>query len=159
MIFTLQQRQKLTLSLIPLCAIVLNLAVVRLMPELQRPSIKPLAKIIQHHKQSDDIVACYKTYYQDLPVYMNQTVNVIDVRGELEFGCEAEDCSKWMYDEKRFLQLWEGKRRFFVIAQAKEISALTQRIPSFRYLTLGSANGNVLITNKQGVSRSVNSHP
>lgn len=148
-IFTLQQRQKNSLSLIPLCAIALNLAVVRLMPELQRPSIKPLAQIIQQHKHNGDIVASYKTYYQDLPVYMNEVVNVIDVKGELEFGCEVEDCSKWMYEENKFLQLWKGDRRYFVIAQRKEIAALTQRIPTFRYFTLGSSNGNVLITNKE----------
>lgn len=141
-------RLRLTLSLIPTVAIILILAVIQLMPELQRPSIKPLAQVIQSLKQPGDMVGSYRTYYQDLPVYTNQIVSVIDVRGELEFGCEAEDCSSWMLDETTFLKMWEGERRLFIVAKSKEIANLCHRVPTFHYSRLKSAQGNILITNK-----------
>lgn len=148
LLFLYQKRLKLALCVMPVLSILLALAVIRLMPELQRPSIKPLAEIIQNLKQPGDVVGSYKSYYQDLPVYVNQVVSVVDVRGELEFGCDTEDCSQWMIDEKTFLNLWLGEKRLFIIAQSKEIEALTQRVPAFHYLPLGTNQSNVLITNK-----------
>jgi len=149
-IFWLNQRHfKKALSTIPCVALVVVIFVIRLMPELQRPSVKPLAQLIQTHKKAGDIVGSYKTYYQDLPVYTNQIVTVIDAKGELEFGCEAEDCTHWMMDEKQFLPLWEGERRLFIIAKSTEIAALAQREPTFHYTLLGADQGNVLITNRE----------
>jgi 4-amino-4-deoxy-L-arabinose transferase-like glycosyltransferase len=148
LLFLHQQRLKKALATIPLTALVLVIAVIRLMPELQRPSIKPLAEIIQAHKRPDDIVGSYKAYYQDLPVYTNQIVTVVDSQGELEFGCKAEDCSQWMMDEKKFLALWGEEKRFFLIAKFTEIASLNQREPAFHYILLGTDEGNVLITNK-----------
>lgn len=147
-IFLSQKRLKIALATIPLGALILIISLIRLMPELQRPSIKPLAQIIQTLKKPDDIVGSYKAYYQDLPVYVNQTVTVIDTKGELEFGCEVEDCSQWMLNEKQFLQLWRGKNRLFIIARSKEIRDLVQRVPAFHYLPLASNQGNILIANK-----------
>jgi 4-amino-4-deoxy-L-arabinose transferase-like glycosyltransferase len=147
LIFLYYQKHKIALSLIPTVAIILILAVIRLMPELQRPSIKPLAQVIQSLKQPGDIVGSYRTYYQDLPVYTNQMVSVIDVKGELEFGCEVEDCSDWVFDEEKFLKLWEGEKRLFIVAKAKEIADLCHRIPTFHYIRIKSDQGNILITN------------
>lgn len=146
--FLYQRHLRSALTTIPLCALVLVIFVIRLMPELQRPSVKPLAQIIQSRKNADDIVGSYKAYYQDLPVYADQIVTVIDAKGELEFGCEVEDCTQWMLDEKRFLQLWGGEKRFFIIARSSEIAALAQRQPAFHYLPLETNQGNILITNK-----------
>lgn len=148
LLFFYQQRLRTALATIPLTALVLIIAVIRLIPELQQPSIKPLAHIIQSLKQPNDIVGSYKTYFQDLPVYVNQTVSVFDVKGELEFGCEVEDCSGWMKDEKEFLHLWESKKRLLIVAKSREIEALQKRVPTFQYFPLGASQGNILITNK-----------
>jgi len=78
----------------------------------------------------------------------NQTVIVVDTKGELEFGCDAEDCSHWMLGEKQFLKLWHGAKRLLIIAQSKEIAALVTRDPAFHYLPLGTNQNNMLITNK-----------
>jgi 4-amino-4-deoxy-L-arabinose transferase-like glycosyltransferase len=140
---------KLSLAAIPLAAVVLVAAVIRLMPELQRPSVKPLAEMILSLKEPDDIVGCYKAYYQDLPVYLQQTITVVEARGELEFGCEAEDCSRWMMNEASFLNLWKGNKRLFFIARRSEFEALARRIPEFIYITLAENQGNVLVTNQK----------
>jgi 4-amino-4-deoxy-L-arabinose transferase-like glycosyltransferase len=142
------KRYKVALSTIPLSAIILVFSVIFMMPELQRPSVKPLAQIIQTLKKPGDIVGSYKTYYQDLPVYVNQTVTVIDIKGELEFGCDVEDCSQWMLNEAQYMSLWTGDKRLFIIARAAEIKDLVGRVPSFQYHLLDQDNGNILITNK-----------
>jgi 4-amino-4-deoxy-L-arabinose transferase-like glycosyltransferase len=138
---------KLALATMPLAALVLVVMVIRLMPELQRPSIKPLAEIILSLKKPDDIVGCYKAYYQDLPVYLQQTITVVEAMGELEFGCKAEDCSRWMVNEAPFLDLWKGNKRLFFIARRSEIEDLAKRVPKFIYAILAENQGNVLVTN------------
>lgn len=142
------QRWKGALNAIPLAALALVISLIRLMPELQRPSIKPLAQTILAQKKTGDVVGSYKAYYQDLPVYMNQLVTVIDAQGELEFGCIVEDCTQWMWDEKKFLKAWKGEKRFFIIAKQVEIEAIVRRIPDFHYILLDTNQGNILITNR-----------
>lgn len=147
--FCLYKNQiKVALNMVRFVAILFIAVVIHLTPELQRPSIKPLAQIIQTLKKPGDVIGCYKNYYQDLPVYTNQTVMVIDTKGELEFGCEVEDCSKWMVNEDQFLKLWNSDIRFLIVSQIKEISQLTKRQPNFHYKSLGVSQNNMLISNK-----------
>lgn len=149
LLFRVQHRYRSALAILPLTSIVLVVALIRFMPELQRPSIKPLAQVIQTLKKPNDLVGCYKTYYQDLPVYTNQIVTVFGVKGELEFGCTVENCTDWMIDDDAtFLNLWTGKRRLLIVARSSEVKALTQRHPTFSYISLGETYGNVLITNQ-----------
>lgn len=138
-------------STLPLAAFALVIGVIRLMPELQQPSVKPLAQIIQSLKKPGNIIGSYKTYYQDLPVYVQQTISIIENQGELSFGCEVEDCSQWMLNEQQFLDLWKSQKRLFIIARAKEIESLSQRIPTFHYHLLGKDQRNILITNSFSV--------
>jgi 4-amino-4-deoxy-L-arabinose transferase-like glycosyltransferase len=149
LLFLYCQRIRKALGLIPLTALILIISIIRLMPELQQPSVKPLAQIIQSLKQPEDIVGSYKAYFQDLPVYVNQTISVFDVKGELEFGCEVEDCSGWMKDEIEFLRLWGERNRLLIVARSREIEALQKREPAFKYFLLGASQGNILITNRQ----------
>lgn len=139
---------KIALRMVPFVAILFIGVVIHLTPELQRPSIKPLAQIIQTLKQPGDLVGCYKNYYQDLPVYTNQTVMVIDTKGELEFGCDVEDCSQWMINEEQFLKLWNSDKRLLIVSQIKEISQLIKRQPNFQYKSLSISQNNILIANK-----------
>lgn len=149
LLFLHRHRLRTALAAIPVTALILIVSSIRLMPELQHPSVKPLAQIIQSLKQPEDIVGSYKAYFQDLPVYVDQTVSVFDVKGELEFGCDVEDCSGWMKDEKDFFRLWGEKKRLLIVARSREIEALQKRDPTFKYILLGSSDGNSLITNRQ----------
>lgn len=148
-LFLYQKKLNKALATIPFAAIILIISLIRLTPELQHPSVKPLAQTILSLKKPDDIVGSYKAYYQDLPVYLNQPVSVFDIKGELEFGCEVEDCSKWMMNEKEFLKLWRENKRLLIVARSKEVKALEIRDPSFKYFTFGENQGNILISNKQ----------
>jgi 4-amino-4-deoxy-L-arabinose transferase-like glycosyltransferase len=148
LLFLYKHQLHRALSAIPAVASILVFGVIHLMPELQRPSIKQLALTIQTLKQPGDIVGCYRAYYQDLPVYTNQLVTVVDVKGELEFGCDAEDCSQWMVNEEQFLKQWASPPRFFVVARNSHIQDLLTRHPSFRFIPLAKDQANVLISNR-----------
>jgi hypothetical protein len=143
-----QKWVKTSLATLPLAAVILVATVIHLTPELQRPSIKPLAEVILSLRKPGDIVGSYKAYYQDLPVYLQQTITVVEIKGELEFGCEAEDCSRWMMNEAPFLDLWQGSKRLFFVARHTEVEALAKRVPAFTYIILAENQGNVLITNQ-----------
>jgi hypothetical protein len=41
-------------------------------------------------------------YFQDLPVYANEIVTVVDATGELLFGTEVEDTTDWMMSREAF---------------------------------------------------------
>ncbi len=148
LLFLYHRQVRKALAMVPLAALILIISIIRLMPELQQPSVKPLAQIIQSVKKPEDIVGSYKAYFQDLPVYVDQTVSVFDIKGELEFGCEVEDCSQWMMNEKEFLQLWRARKRLLIVARLREIEALQMRDPTFKYFLLGTSQGNVLVTNR-----------
>ncbi len=125
-------------------AIVLCLA----SPFMQRPSLKPLIDIINTYRYPEDKVISLMSYYQDLPVYTNQIVTVVEARGELEFGTTVEDTSKWMISEKEFLKLWKQKKqgKLWVIGRQSEIEAFTKRHAGFKYKTISHDSGNLLIT-------------
>jgi len=143
-----QNALRTTLTIMPVTSVILILFLIRVMPELQRPSIKPLAQTIQAIKEKEDIIGSYRVYYQDLPVYVDQIVTVIDVKGEMEFGCDREDCSKWMIAEKDFLGLWKSKKRLLIITRMTELVDLLQRHPTFHYIPLGVDQESILITNR-----------
>lgn len=56
----------------------------------EKTSTKKLAMILKPMLKADDRVYCVGYYAQDLPVYLNRLVSLVDNRGELEFGIEAE---------------------------------------------------------------------
>lgn len=55
-----------------------------------KASTKKFALILKPILKPEDRVYCVGFYGQDLPVYLNRLVNVVDYEGELEFGIHAE---------------------------------------------------------------------
>ena len=56
----------------------------------EKTSTKKLAMILKPMLKAEDRVYCVGYYAQDLPVYLNRLVSLVDNRGELEFGIESE---------------------------------------------------------------------
>ena len=56
----------------------------------EKTSTKKFAMILKPLLQADDRVYCVGYYAQDLPVYLNRLVSVVDYRGELAYGIDAE---------------------------------------------------------------------
>jgi len=90
----------------------------------QRRSVKDLAKVLQSRLKPEDEVANYQIYYQDLPVYLQRRITLVDWRGELDFGSQIEDVSGWMIDSAVFWRRWKGPNTLYVIAPMKHYQAL-----------------------------------
>lgn len=110
-------------------------------------SVKPLALVLRPLLQPDDEVMAYQTYYQDLPVYLERRITVVDWKGELEFGMQVEDTSGWMIDESAFWKRWQGTRRVYLLTALDNYDKLrTEGRGQFHLIA--QSGSNVLLTNR-----------
>ncbi len=109
-------------------------------------SSKTLALQLKPLLGPDTEVMSYHLYYQDLPVYLERRVTVVDYKGELEFGAEHENVSAWMIDEDTFWQRWQGPSTVYMLTRR---SAYDQLVADHRgrFILLGEVGKNVLLSN------------
>ncbi len=102
----------------------------------KKPTTKRLAKAIQINRSKNDLVYCYRRYYQDFPVYLNGTVGIVDFVGELEFGAKADKNNDKIISEKDFWQLWTGtnKRIFLLLSRQHYREVFTEKRISHKIL-------------------------
>jgi 4-amino-4-deoxy-L-arabinose transferase-like glycosyltransferase len=111
-------------------------------------SSKSLVSAIKQRLQPGDEVASYDTYYQDLPVYLEQRITVVNWKGELEFGTTVEDTSQWMVDEATFWKRWDGPSTIYMLMKRGTYDALHAVGHKNLYLIAGT-DDNVLAVNKE----------
>jgi len=112
-------------------------------------SVKELALILKPRLQPGDEVMTYQEYYQDLPVYLERRITVVDWKGELRFGIEAEDVSGWMIDEASFRRRWDGPQRTYLLTGRGNYDKLRAEGRG-RFHLLAQTGSNVLVTNRMG---------
>ncbi len=110
-------------------------------------TVKPLALALKPRLQPGDEVATYHHYYQDLPVYLERRVSVVEWKGELEFGMSVEDTSEWMLDETAFARRLRSKT-MYVVTDASEYETLRRQTPVPLYL-LAQYGRQVLLVNRE----------
>ncbi len=118
------------------------------MPHLDRRSVKDLALTLKARLQPGDEVASYQTYYQDLPVYLERRITVVEWKGELAFGTTVEDTSEWMLDADAFWRRWSGDRRIYLVTGGTVYQELL-RSPGKRYFLIAQDKNNVILSNKE----------
>ena len=111
-------------------------------------SSKSLVSAIKQRLQPGDEVASYDTYYQDLPVYLERRITVVNWKGELEFGTTVEDTSQWMVDEATFWKRWDGPSTIYMLMKRGTYDALHAVGHKNLYLIAGT-DDNVLAVNKE----------
>ncbi len=74
--------------------------------ELDNRPVKDLALELKARLRPGDEVMSYMNYYQDLPVYLERRITVVNWYGELAFGSTVEDTSSWMINEREFQKRW-----------------------------------------------------
>ena len=114
-------------------------------PFLEERTIKPLALTLKQMKVPEESVICYGKYYQDLPVYLNQTVKVVTWKGELSFGMEQEDTSSWMISEERFWDIWEGPQKAYALLRKHVFEGLQKQ--GKKMILLQETSRDVLVQN------------
>lgn len=129
-------------------ALFLN-AVVLALPGLdERRSVKSLALAVKVRLQPGDEVIVYRTYPQDLPVYLERRVTIAEWREELTFGMGVEDTSAWMIDEAEFQRRWRSPGRVYLFILREDFDPLQARWKDCFHL-IGQVGDNVLATNKE----------
>lgn len=79
-------------------------------------SVKPLALALKSAIRPGDEVMTYEEYYQDLPVYLERRITVVNWRGELAFGMSTEDTRAWMIDDAEFRRRWAGPGTVYLLS-------------------------------------------
>lgn len=118
------------------------------LPYLDTRSTKPLADIIQPLLSKNAEVVGYYRYYQDLPVYLQQRLTVVNVKEELADGMRYQDARSWMIDDKELIKRWQSSKRLFLITPKKYLSKL-QALQLTPWNELGQTKQDLLISNRQ----------
>jgi 4-amino-4-deoxy-L-arabinose transferase-like glycosyltransferase len=127
-----------------LFSIVVNAAA----PVADTRSSKSLALVLKQRLEPGDDVASYDTYYQDLPVYLERRITVVNWKGELEFGTTVEDTTRWMVDDATFWKRWYGPSTVYMIAKRGAYDALRTTGHKNVYI-IAETDDNVLAVNKE----------
>ncbi len=111
---------------------------------LDYKSTKPLAMVLKPLLINNAEVANYHNYYQDLPVYLQRRIIVVDSTGEMEFGTRHQDASAWMISTDNFWQRWQKSPRMFVIMSFKFYNKVKN---SHTLYPVAQTSRNILATN------------
>jgi len=118
------------------------------MPHLDTRSIKEMALKLKPRLQPSDEVVSYKAYYQDLPVYLERRITVVDWTGELYFGTTVEDTRGWMIDNTTFWKRWQGPGTIYMMTDHKTYDTL-RKYPELFFFTVASNRQNILVSNRR----------
>ena len=124
------------------------LAVSSTMPHLDTRSIKEMALELKTRLKPNDEVVSYGAYYQDLSVYLEQRITVVDWTGELYFGTTIEDTSAWMIDDTMFRKRWHGPGTIYMMTDRQTYDTLRKN-PELSFFTIASNRKNILISNRK----------
>jgi 4-amino-4-deoxy-L-arabinose transferase-like glycosyltransferase len=110
-------------------------------------SLKPLTSVLLPQLQADTQVFSYHDYFQDLPVYLQRRINVVGIKGELEFGTRQEDTSAWMIDDATLWKRWRSGKRMFMIAKLEDYQVLKTQNAAKSLYVVAQTRKHVLLTN------------
>ena len=113
----------------------------------QSRSVKSLAVMLKPRLQPGDVVASYRAYYQDLPVYLERRVSVVGWRGELSFGAQAEDVSGWIMDDAALWKKWDGPVTVYILIDRERYEKLRSQSDR-KFYPVVQTDFHVVVTNK-----------
>jgi 4-amino-4-deoxy-L-arabinose transferase-like glycosyltransferase len=137
-----------SLVLILLSTMIFFTAAQSLVPAFDARSLKPLALVLKPLLQPGDEVVHYRDYCQDLPVYLERRVTVVDWTGEMEFGTKIEDVSGWMIGDAEFRRRWQGPARIFLVASKKDADAF-RKYPGRASFPVAQNKNTVILSNTE----------
>ncbi len=119
------------------------------MADHQPRSIKPIAMVLRQIAGPNDEIAAYRTYPQDLPVYLGRRISVMGWSGELDFGRRIEPATQaWMYDdEAEYWRRWNGEGTVFMVAPLA-FEATVRETAGPRYREVARTRRHLLAVNR-----------
>jgi hypothetical protein len=118
-------------------------------PRVDTRSVKQLALELKARLRPGDEVASYEEYYQDLPVYLERRITVVDWGGELNFGNSVEDTKAWMTDGATFWKRWRGPATIYVLTGIEDYEALKRSEPGLPLFTIARNGRNIVLSNRE----------
>jgi 4-amino-4-deoxy-L-arabinose transferase-like glycosyltransferase len=117
-------------------------------PGVDTKSVKSLSAALKPMLKPGDEVAGYKEYYQDLPVYLERRIAVVDWKGELDFGATVDDAGGWIYSGAVFWKRWQGPSTMYAVMELEEYENL-RRDPNLRLFPIARTRRNILLSNQE----------
>jgi hypothetical protein len=118
-------------------------------PRIDTKSIKTLAMTLKPLLKPGDEIASYQTYYQDLPVYLERRIIIVDWTGELDFGTRVEDTKAWMTDTAAFWKRWTGPGTMYAVMEMSTYEALRASDPGVKLYPVAQDQKNILLSNRE----------
>jgi 4-amino-4-deoxy-L-arabinose transferase-like glycosyltransferase len=104
-------------------------------PNFDLRSVKPLALMIKQLAKPGDVVVNYGEYHQDLPVYSQHLVLIVNWINELEFGAQHQLSAKErLINPEQFWLLWQKPHRVFAIMDVNDYQAALHHHHAIRVL-------------------------
>lgn len=118
-------------------------------PHIQRPSLNTLVQTALSHRKPGEPLASYMAYFQDLPVYANEIVTVVDTKSELEFGTTIEDTTSWMMSREDFKKrLGTNKAPIWIFVRDNSFVHLKNDNPGVKFKEVALENGVYLVVSE-----------
>lgn len=118
-------------------------------PRVDAKSVKQLASELKTLLKPGEEVASYQEYYQDLPVYIEQRITVVDWGGELNFGNSVEDTTAWMTDGATFWKRWQGPATKYLLTGIESYESLKRSGLHLTLFPISRNQRNILLRNKE----------
>ena len=118
-------------------------------PRGETKSVKTLAATLKPLLKPEDQVATYKAYYQDLPVYLERRVIIVDWKDELDFGSRVEDVRPWMTDTEPFWKRWKGPETIYLLTEAETYDALRGANQDIKLFPVARERDTVVVSNRE----------
>jgi 4-amino-4-deoxy-L-arabinose transferase-like glycosyltransferase len=118
-------------------------------PRVDTKSVKQLAIELKARLRPGDEVASYQEYYQDLPVYLERRITVVDWGGELNFGNSVEDTRAWMIDSATFWKRWQGPTTMYMLTPIENYETLKRSEPNLPLFPVDRNQRTILLSNRE----------
>lgn len=113
-----------------------------------RPSVKPLALELKKVIQSQDEVYHYNHYFQDMPVYLEREVILLNWKGELEFGSKHNPPAGRFQHENNLWNNWQSNQRKFLVIAIKDFNEVKSILTDLKFYPLAQTQKYVVVCNK-----------
>jgi len=119
---------------------------------INNKSIKPLILILQQRLQPNDEVASYDYYFQDLPFYLQRTVDVVHYKGELEYGANHQkNADQWMLNFTSFFKTWNSNKKMYMIIEKSKYNEFSVSQKARMYI-ISQYSDKLLLTNVKPIT-------
>lgn len=140
------------------CSVAFLLTLTAGASHLNPNSSKPIALYLNTIKQPQDEIVNYYNFYQDAPIYLNQTIKIVanwqdpniinrdNWQRELWLGMNLQPSRPFLIDETQFWADWKSKKRIYVMMDEKYLPGFSAK--SDHYYLLKKYNDILLISNQ-----------